>query len=40
MRRYIQDNFDTGFLSPYLNFALFCASFIIAVLAIIARVWQ
>lgn len=40
MNDYIKDNFDTGFLSPYLNFALFCASFIIAVLAIIARVWQ
>lgn len=38
MNDYIKDNFDTGFLSPYLNFTLFCASFIIAVLAIVARV--
>lgn len=35
MRRYIQDNFDTGFLSPYLNFALFCASFVLAIFGFI-----
>lgn len=31
MKNYISAYFDTGLLSPYLNFALFCASFILAV---------
>lgn len=35
MNDYISDNFDTGFLSPYINFALFCASFILAVFGLI-----
>lgn len=35
MNNYISDNFDTGFLSPRINFALFCASFILAVLGFI-----
>lgn len=39
MNDYISDNFDTGFLSPRINFALFCASFGIATLAFILRVW-
>lgn len=39
MKNYINAYFDTGFLSPYLNFALFCASFILAVLGIIWGAW-
>lgn len=35
MTNYIKDNFDTGFLSPYLNFALFCASFVLAIVGFI-----
>lgn len=35
MNDYINDNFDTGFLSPRINFALFCASFVVAALAFI-----
>lgn len=35
MCKYIQDNFDTGFLSPYFNFALFCASFVLAIFGFI-----
>ena len=38
MNDYIKDNFDTGFLNPQINFALFCLSFIIAALAIVWRV--
>lgn len=34
MNRYIRDNFDTGFLSPQINFTLFCLSFIVAVFTI------
>jgi hypothetical protein len=35
MTKYIKDNFDTGFLSPYVNFALFCASFVLAIVGFI-----
>lgn len=35
MENRINAYFDTGFLSPYLNFALFCASFILAVFGLI-----
>ena len=35
MNSYIQDNFDTGFLGPRINFALFCASFVLAVFGLI-----
>ena len=35
MNDYIRDNFDTGFLSPHLNFALFCASLVLAVFGLI-----
>lgn len=35
MTNYIKDNFDTGFLSPYFNFALFCASFVLAIVGLI-----
>lgn len=38
MNDYIKENFDTGFLSPQINFALFCLSFIIAIFAITWRV--
>lgn len=31
MSDYINEYFDTGFLSPHINFALFCASFVLAV---------
>lgn len=26
MNEYIKDNFDTGFLNPRINFALFCTA--------------
>lgn len=35
MNDYINDNFDTGFLSPYLNFVLFCASFALGIFGLI-----
>ena len=35
MNDYVNDNFDTGFLSPRINFALFCASFILAIFGFI-----
>lgn len=35
LKRYIQENYDTGFLSPGINFALFCAAFALAVLGFI-----
>lgn len=37
MRRYIQDNFDTGFLSPYFNFALALAGTIFTLAIIVWR---
>lgn len=37
MKRYIRDNFDTGFLSPYFNFALALAGVLFAVTAIVWR---
>lgn len=35
MKDYINVYFDTGFLSPNINFALFCAAFVLAVLGFI-----
>lgn len=35
MRDYINDNFDTGGLTPAINFALFCASFVLCLAAIL-----
>lgn len=35
MNDYIKDNFDTGFLSPRINFALFCAAFVLAMSGLI-----
>lgn len=37
MRRYIQDNFDTGFLGPYFNFALTLAGTVFALAVIVWR---
>jgi len=37
MNSYIKENFDTGFLNPQINFALFCLSFIFAAFAF---VWE
>jgi hypothetical protein len=37
MHRYIQDNFDTGFLSPYFNFALTLAGIAFALAVIVWR---
>lgn len=38
MNDYINDNFDTGFLSPRINFALFCASFFLAAFGLVMGV--
>ncbi len=35
MNDYINGNFDTGFLSPCINFALFCASFAVGIFGLI-----
>lgn len=35
MNGYINDNFDTGFLSPRINFSLFCAAFVLAMFGLI-----
>jgi hypothetical protein len=35
MNSYIKENFDTGFLTPGINFAIFCASFALGALGII-----
>lgn len=37
MNSYIEENFDTGFLSPRINFTLFFLSFIIVVIALVWR---
>lgn len=37
MRRYIQDNFDTGFLNPYFNFALALTGIAFAIAVIVWR---
>lgn len=36
MREYIEHYFDTGFLSPSINFALFCMAFVLAALGFVA----
>lgn len=38
MRDYIDKYFETGALTPAINFALFCASFILALVTILWRV--
>lgn len=35
IKRYINENYDTGFLSPRINFALFCAAYVLAALGFI-----
>lgn len=35
MRDYIDEYFETGALTPCINFALFCASFILSLAAIL-----
>lgn len=37
MRHYIENNFDTGFLSPYANFALALAGTVLALAVIVWR---
>lgn len=37
MNEYIKDNFDTGFLSPYFNFALALAGIAFAIAVIVWR---
>lgn len=38
MREYIERYFDTDFLSPSINFALFCAAYVLAALGFVAGV--
>lgn len=35
MRRFIEENYDTGFLTPGINFALACAAYLLAALGFI-----
>lgn len=38
MKDYIEEYFETGALNPYINFALFCLSFILSIATIIWRI--
>ena len=35
LKRYINETYDTGFLNPSINFALFCAAYVLAALGFI-----
>lgn len=37
MRDYIEENFETGALNPYINFALFVLSFILIIATFIYK---
>lgn len=35
LKRYIDENYDTGFLTPRINFAIACAAYVLAALGFI-----
>ena len=35
LKRYIKENYDTGFLTPEINFAIACAAYLLAALGFI-----